>query len=63
MTLNWLKDIGMPGYIKPDIHLCRIITGVFKDEFLLKGKPYTSIKENDWKEWAEKLPEIESDVV
>ena len=60
MTLNWLKDIGMPGYIKPDIHLCRIITGVFKDEFLLKGKPYTSIKENDWKEWAEKLPEIES---
>ncbi len=56
MTLNWLKDIGMPGYIKPDIHLCRIIIGVFKDEFLLKGHPYTSIKET---EWAEKLPKIE----
>lgn len=57
MTLNWLKDIGMPGYIKPDIHLCRIISGVFKDEFLSKGEPYTSIKENDW---AEELPKINS---
>lgn len=54
MTLNWLKDIGMSGYIKPDIHLCRIILGVFKDEFLLKGEPYASTKDADW---TTKLPE------
>lgn len=56
MTLNWLKDIGIPGYIKPDIHLCRILLGIFKDEFLSKGHPYTSIKESDW---DKKLPRIE----
>ena len=56
MTLNWLKDIGMPGYLKPDLHLCRIIVGVFKNEFISKGDPYTSIKEADW--W-DKLPKIE----
>lgn len=54
MTLNWLKDIGINGYCKPDLHVCRIITGIFKDEFLSKGKPYTSIIVNDW---AKKLPE------
>ena len=53
MTLNWLKDIGIEGYCKPDIHLCRIITGIFKDEFLEKGKPYTS---TCMSEWEEKLP-------
>ena len=54
MTLNWLKDIGIPDYCKPDIHLCRIVTGVFKNEYLTKGEPYTTINEE---EWLSKLPE------
>ena len=62
MTLNWLKDIGMPGYIKPDMHLCRIIVGIFKVEFLSKGHPYTSIKETEWDEKLPKIKKVQKDV-
>lgn len=62
MTLNWIKDIGVTGYVKPDIHLCRIITGVFKDEFLSKGEPYTSTKESDWAVELPKIKRVQKDV-
>ena len=62
MTLNWLKDIGMAGYCKPDIHLCRIITGIFKDEFLKKGRPYTSTNEEKWADELPKNVKVQKDV-
>lgn len=62
MTLNWLKDIGMPEYSKPDIHLCRIMTGIFYDEFLAKGAPYTSTIKVKWAEELPKNVKVQKDV-
>lgn len=62
MTLNWLKDIGIPGYCKPDLHLCRIITGIFKEEFLSEGKPYTSTNYDDWTTELPSKVKVQKDV-
>ena len=62
ITLNWLKDIGIPGYCKPDLHLCRILTGIFKEEFLKKGSPYTTVSAEDWSKKLQEKEKVQKDV-
>lgn len=30
MASNWIKDIGLTGYCKPDRHICAIIDGIYQ---------------------------------